>query len=134
MRTLLLLSSLIAFATPAEVPDLAGHVAGVGGSVLTTTAVGFREYATGEVSLDEEGVAGMFSGPGGEAEARAVVLHELGHVLGLAHVQDRSQIMYPTITEKPAQLGSGDLAGLRLLGAGAGPCLVAPSPPWAATP
>ena len=38
----------------------------------------------------------------------------------LDHVSDQSQIMYSTVTGKPAELGTGDLAGLRQIGADAG--------------
>lgn len=37
-------------------------------------------------------------------------LHELGHVMGLGHVNDETQIMFPTIYRQTV-LGSGDLAG-----------------------
>ncbi len=48
-----------------------------------------------------------------------MVLHELGHVLGLAHVDDRHEVMY----EKGVRIsdyGPGDLKGLKILGSG--PC------------
>ena len=43
------------------------------------------------------------------------MLHEIGHVLGLDHVDDPTQIMNPTagVTE----LGDGDRAGLAAVGA-----------------
>jgi len=45
-----------------------------------------------------------------------VVIHELGHVLGLAHAPSDKQIMYPAITDRVARYGAGDLAGLRRVG------------------
>lgn len=49
---------------------------------------------------------------------RALYMHEFGHAVGLEHVQDNGQIMFPTISaSRPDTLGAGDVAGLRKLGA-----------------
>ncbi|NYE00594.1 hypothetical protein BJY21_001778 [Kineosphaera limosa] len=51
-----------------------------------------------------------------------VLMHELGHVVGLDHptVSDPIQIMYPATTSKPAVWGAGDLVGLQRLGTASG--------------
>jgi hypothetical protein len=51
-----------------------------------------------------------------------VILHEFGHVLGLGHARDTTQLMYPQMTQRRARWGAGDLAGLRKLGSARG-CL-----------
>lgn len=59
-----------------------------------------------------------------------VLMHELGHSVGLNHpnAPDATQIMHPATTEKPAQWGIGDLVGLRSLGRGSGCFRAAPAP------
>ena len=46
-----------------------------------------------------------------------LVLHELGHTMGLGHASSTKQIMYPMVTSGLARLGRGDLAGLEHRGA-----------------
>jgi hypothetical protein len=48
-----------------------------------------------------------------------LILHELGHAVGLDHVDDRSQVMYP-YEQSFRSYQYGDEAGLKLLGAAAG--------------
>jgi hypothetical protein len=54
-----------------------------------------------------------------------VLLHELAHAVGLGHVLDPTQVMYPQTTSSESQFGAGDRAGLAALGADAG-CYKAP--------
>lgn len=52
-----------------------------------------------------------------------VLMHELGHVVGLDHVGSTKQMMYPSITRGAARFGAGDLNGFRKVGDTFG-CLV----------
>jgi hypothetical protein len=48
----------------------------------------------------------------------ALLLHELGHVVGLGHTTDTSQVMYPVLRSTSyGSYGAGDLAGLANVGA-----------------
>ena len=51
-----------------------------------------------------------------------VLLHELGHLMGLAHYPSTDEMMYPVMTRSRARYGRGDLAGLEEHGARMG-CL-----------
>lgn len=54
-----------------------------------------------------------------ETELLELVMHELGHAVGLGHVDDRDQIMYPLMQGRTVW-GDGDRAGLARVGRGAG--------------
>lgn len=56
----------------------------------------------------------------GAASWHTVLLHELGHVMGLAHAGSSREVMYPTLSRRWTDLQSGDLEGLRRLGRAAG--------------
>jgi hypothetical protein len=103
---------LIAWATPDEVPDLKGRVAGVGGS--TAVELGFRDlrYVTGEITLD----AAVFDELGARSDAaQAIVDHEFGHLVGLDHVDDPGELMNSDNVGRTTY-GPGDLEGLSRLG------------------
>jgi hypothetical protein len=108
---------LIAWSNPAETPDLAGDVDGLGGSGYAYMEGQPYVLVAGQVALDAPDFAGILQWPDGRRYARAVIMHELAHVGGLDHVNDPTQLMNPEgagVTEFDA----GDLAGLAVLGGG----------------
>lgn len=104
---------LIAWASAAEVPDLAGDVAGIGGAASREQAR-WLWYVTGRVVLDVAAVED-------DGDERATLLHELGHVLGLDHVDSRRELMYAQSVGRE-DFGPGDRKGLARLGKGTGSC------------
>ncbi len=109
---------LVSWSSPDETADLAGYVAGVGGSMPMSVDGRGKVYVTGAVTLDGPQLTEVMSEPGGDAVAGSIVLHELGHLVGLQHVEDATQIMYPEAQQGVTELGSGDLTGLAALGRG----------------
>lgn len=122
---------LIAWSTPDQYPALrtdgAGGelVEGVGGSTsLHPGGSRMYYYVTGEVVLSRDNLTQLLQRPTGYIRARAVLLHELGHLLGLNHVQDRNELMDPVLSGLTGY-GPGDRAGLARLGHG--PCITDPN-------
>ena len=110
---------LISWVTPSENPDFAADVLGEGGSVSVGLPDGPRAYVTGAVELDAAQITSVLQRPNGKQVVRAVVLHELGHLVGLGHVTSASQLMYPQVLPGITDFGTGDLTGLAALGSGA---------------
>ena len=107
---------LISWSDPTETPELEGDTVGLGGSSYVTVDRG-SVYVTGTIELDGPELADIALGPEGLPGARSVIEHELGHVLGLDHVEDPSQLMNPT-TGSVTTFADGDLTGLYRLGRG----------------
>jgi hypothetical protein len=109
---------------------LTGTSSGVGGAYFrnwrgsgSTVGAATRGY----VLLNARQNRMYRSGFGAGVTRGRLLLHEIGHVIGLQHVTRRTQVMYPMA--RPAtktRYRSGDLAGLKLLGVSAG-CLDAPT-------
>lgn len=106
---------LIAWTTPEQAPQLKGPVIGTGGSTHFSYGDGPKSFVTGSLELDSPQITEELSRSDGAAYATAVILHELGHVMGLEHVDDPRQLMYPEIGA-PDGLAAGDLNGLQALG------------------
>ena len=105
---------VIGWATPAEYPELAAQVAGVGGAIAERGGGGRLHFVSGGVVLDRE----AFTDVAVAQQPRvmeAIVLHELAHVVGLAHVSEPMELMFTANTGQ-ISFGPGDLEGLARLG------------------
>ena len=77
------------------------------------TRNGETRFVTGVVVLDEQEYAQM-ERVGQDRAATLILAHELGHVLGLDHVEDPKQLMNPSYVGQRG-FGDGDVAGLKIL-------------------
>ena len=84
--------------------SLDGAVIGRGGGGAIDVN-GIKRYVVGQVYLDSTVTDGELT--------KLTLEHELGHVLGLDHTDDSSQLMYRSL--EASHLGDGDIAGLNRL-------------------
>jgi hypothetical protein len=111
---------LVAWTDPQEYPSMAGY-AGLGGpDAVSGERRGTRRYVTGVVLLNRDHLSEVRTWPEGRERVAAVVLHELGHLAGLDHIEDASQLMFRRPIALPGVVGDGDRRGLAQLGRG--PC------------
>lgn len=108
---------LVAWSTSEETPSLEAGVLGMAGP---------NAFGRDRDSLRYVSGSAVFNGPaldaqlrlGEDQKARAVLLHELGHLVGLGHVADPYQVMHDTNSYPLATYRAGDLRGLEQLGLG----------------
>jgi hypothetical protein len=111
---------LVAWTDPSAAPGLAGRVAGMAGPVMAPYRTDDQmHWVSGSVVLDGPTFTDILQRPGGYGEARAIVMHELAHLVGLTHVQDTRELMAEKNSGRHT-FGPGDREGLRRLGGG--PC------------
>jgi hypothetical protein len=72
---------------------------------------------SGTVSLDGPQIRALLQRADGWAAARAIIMHEFGHLVGLGHVSVQDQLMYESNIGQ-RDFGPGDREGLRQLGLG----------------
>jgi hypothetical protein len=120
---------VVAYTTPEHTDyPLAGAVAGYGGthfgwSTGTDRSVSYG-VTSGYVIIDVPDTDSWSTSlRRGGVTRPGLLAHELGHAVGLEHVSDRHQLMYPTLHAKsPRSYAAGDRAGLEQVGRAAG-CL-----------
>ncbi|MGZ4465518.1 MAG: hypothetical protein ACXVW0_09185 [Nocardioides sp.] len=101
----------IAWSTERLVSALLGTSIGYGGNSSTGDAI-----VQGGVVLDR--AAHLTGGFGKGATWGTLILHELGHVMGLNHAQGAVEVMHSGVTSQSrGRYQAGDLTGLRKLGA-----------------
>lgn len=111
---------LIAWSNVGESPHLAGRVEGFARPGWWAGRGEPERLVSGSVTYDVDKLQ-VLDGELGDGAVRTVVLHELGHLVGLAHVKDPTQVMNPTVGRgAPSHFAAGDLTGLAALGSG--PC------------
>lgn len=108
-------SVIIVWTAPSVRSDLKGDTTGTGGSV---PSIDGDWYESGTVLLDAPQLDDVLDADDGRTEVLAVVMHELAHVVGLDHVDDPLELMYPESRPGVTSFGPGDLAGLAQVGAG----------------
>lgn len=124
---------VIAWADSAQSAKIGFPAGATGADALARTepiaavdqSTGHGVYVTGTVLIGA-GAARLPQGfgPGGQG---VLLLHELGHLMGLGNVATPGQVMDTNVLGTPtAKLGSGDLAGLKRLGTASG-CESVPS-------
>ena len=100
------------------IAELTDHTAGLGGSRVVDYPDGRRRLIAGTIALSIDTYRSLEADADREHQL-AILLHELGHVLGLAHVDNPGELMHDDNLGRTAY-GPGDLEGLRRLGRG--PC------------
>lgn len=110
----------IAFAGARTVRSFGTNVVGLGGFSWRGNAI-----VAGLVSLDRD--ARLADGFGRGPTWGSLMMHEVGHALGLAHAGGRQQVMHSGLNSRShGSWQAGDLTGLRVQGAQDG-CVVQPA-------
>jgi hypothetical protein len=97
-----------------------GSEAGVGTIDWESSGAMQQRITAGAVVL-KLGTVGLRRGFGAGGTTGTLLLHELGHAVGLQHYGDLHQVMNPVLGSwSPAGYGAGDRTGLRKIGRPAG--------------
>lgn len=115
---------LLAWSDEAELSILTPDSFGSGGSYAVTSPTRSRRvYVTGEVAFNGPTIAAdlaTFPAEQRTARLRAILMHYVGHIVGLTHTNDIKNILYHGHDGRATEWTVGDLAGLNAVGSG--PC------------
>ena len=105
---------MVPYGEPADVVVGSASLGGAAGIAEYTFDgnPGLSEIYSGTITFNSDLTWSPYGEPGG-INYYAVALHEIGHIIGLGHVNDTSEIMNPIIYAN--DLGSGDIAGAQYL-------------------
>jgi hypothetical protein len=95
----------LAFVADSDSARLGGTTVGLGSPSQVWPST--KEIVTGSAVFRTDHVAAA-----GELADKSLYMHELGHVLGLAHASESTNIMYPVVSDH-TDLGTGDVNGVR---------------------
>ena len=102
-------------ASAAQQPALAGSVVGLASYLYgqgDNRSNNIAEIVEATIYMDLANTWSPYDS-GGDLSYYGVLLHEVGHALGLDHVDDETEIMNTPISTD--ELGDGDIAGMRVL-------------------
>ncbi len=114
---------LVAWTTTEDALVLEEDQRGAAVPVAVTASDDGPLFVTGQVVLNGDR---ELSGGFGDRQASwgGVLAHEAGHLVGLDHVDDPTQLMFPTVGVGPSAFGAGDRRGLAAVADGG--CLDVP--------
>lgn len=95
----------LAFVADSDSARLGGGTVGLGSPSQVWPST--KEIVTGAAVFRTDHVESA-----GAREDKSLFIHELGHVLGLAHASETTNIMYPVVSDH-TELGAGDVNGVR---------------------
>jgi hypothetical protein len=107
---------VIGWTTPQQVGQLSGGTAGYGGARASGPDQQHLEINEAAVALEQTETLAETYADSGRVTWGQVMVHELGHGIGVGHASASNQLMFGTATSANSRLGKGDLRGMELVG------------------